>query len=105
MKCYIEVIKEGLYMKRAERMIRQKIDELTIYRLPHNREYVQNAIEFTYWNRKISKRKMKKLNDLLLNKCNEVMNNYNEACSKKSDEDYKRFLQMNGLEDDPNYMS
>ncbi len=84
-------------MRRAERMIRQKIDELkTMEGIAPRKKYIQQAIEFTYINGSISKRKKEKLTQILEHKYTEIYNKYLEDAVRLSDEAFHRDLRRYG---------
>ncbi|MDF2943585.1 MAG: hypothetical protein K0S01_2443 [Herbinix sp.] len=79
-------------MKRAERMIRYKIDELSIDRIAPKKQYIEQAIEFMYLQGAISKRKQVKLSLELDNKYTQVLNKYYDEQKIKSDIAFEQYL-------------
>lgn len=67
-----------IFDRRAERMILQQIDELTIDRIAPRKHDIENSIKWMYWSRTFSKKKHDKLLSLLTNKYTEIMNKHNE---------------------------
>ena len=70
-------------MNRAEKMIRQMIEELSIEHIAPQRLEIQRTIKWMYWNNSLSKRKSDKLNSLLEYKYTNILD---EAFKKVSDD-------------------
>jgi hypothetical protein len=79
-------------MKRAEKIIRQQIDDLSMYRIGPRKQELQQAIKFMFWQGSFKKKTYELLNNLLEDKYTEIMNNYETHLVKQSDEDYERLL-------------
>jgi len=80
-------------MKRAEKIIRQQIAELSMNRIPFKRAEIEQAIKFMYWQGAFRKKKFEQMNMLLLNKYNDIMNKDFEDFMEQDDKRYKEFLQ------------
>jgi hypothetical protein len=80
-------------MKRAEKMIRLQIDELSMDRIGVRKNEIEQAIKFMYWQGTISKKKQDKLSLELYNKYTYVLDKYYDELKIKSDIALENYLQ------------
>lgn len=80
-------------MKRAERMIRIKIEQMTCDRIAPQKNYIENAIEFMYLQGTFSKRKYEKMKKVLSDKYTEIMNKHDKQVSDAMDRDFELMME------------
>lgn len=88
-----------MFMKRAEKIIRQQINDLTDYRIPFKKIEIEQAIKFFYWQGTFRRKKYIQMMNLLNIKYTEIMDEYTSKVIQAYDRDYKALLKRYGIED------
>lgn len=86
-------------MKRAEKIVRQQIDTLSIDRIATRKYELEQAITWFYWQGTFRTKKYNQMLELLNNKYTEVMNNYYDEFMRKDALDFERFKKLYHIED------
>jgi hypothetical protein len=85
-------------MKRAERMIRQQIEALTIDRIAPRKHELEQSIKWMYWQGTFRKKKYEQLLQVLEDKNTDVMNKYDEEFDRQEEIRYQEFRKRYGLD-------
>jgi hypothetical protein len=85
-------------MKRAEKIIRQQIDSLSMDRIATQKHELEQAIKWFHWQGTFRTKKFNQLNELLSNKYTEVMNKYQDDFEKRDNANYERFKKLHDIQ-------
>jgi hypothetical protein len=86
-------------MKRAEKIIRQQIDTLSMDSIATQKHELEQAIKWFHWQGTFRTKKFNQLNELLTIKYTEIMNKYYEDFMRKDKADFERFKKLYDIED------
>lgn len=81
-----------IFNNRAEKMIRQQIEELTIDRIAPKKNDIENSIKWMYWSGTFTKRKQLKMLELLENKYTRVLEEFYRKQDEIAEQNYQRLL-------------
>jgi hypothetical protein len=92
-------------MKRAEKMVRRQIQDLTMDRVATKKAEIEQAIKFFYWQGTFRERKYQEMKQVLNDKYTEIMNEYEQKLIQQCDADFEQLLTVCGLQKCDDYMS
>ncbi len=90
-------------MKRAEKIILQQIDTLSMDRIATRKHELEQAITWFYWQGTFRTKKYHQLLDYLNYKYTEIMDKYMLEFIRKDDLEYERFKRLYNIEENDNY--
>ena len=86
-----------MFNRRAEKIIRMQIDQMTIHRLIFKRNEIERTIEWMYMAGTFSRRKADKMIELLMHKYEEIEKEDLRKLNETMDREYQSFRNKYGL--------